>query len=68
MLGFMAVLMLWKVICCADGDDQGSSDSFPQQEKLSDCQYTKTKEITFELTIELLVVDAHAGPPILPTS
>lgn len=34
MLGFMDVLILWNVTCWADGDDQGSSDSFPEQAKL----------------------------------
>lgn len=33
-LGFTAVLILWKVTCCAEGDDQGSLDSLPVQAKL----------------------------------
>jgi hypothetical protein len=70
MLGFTAVLILWKVTCCADGDDQGSSDSFPEQAKLKNLLVNAVTRVfeVLQLTIGLRVVDAHAELPILPIS
>jgi hypothetical protein len=36
----MVALRLWKVTCAAEGEDQGSEDSDPEQAKLCKCQYT----------------------------
>lgn len=66
MLGFM----LWKVICVADGDVQGSVDSMPVQVKLFQIVSFVLYQlwVAHELTIGLPVAVGHAELRILPTS
>lgn len=63
--------MLWKVIWCAEGEDQGSLDSLPVQAKLAnwlalsvDCD----SAVLTQLTSGSPIAGVHAARPIHPIS